>query len=57
LLPDSTSLNGSTGALSQLLVPFPQYAAGSGRTNGVIMQGNYGGKSYPIASMSGFRSG
>jgi len=46
LLPNSTSLNGSTVALSQLLVPFPQYPAGSGTTNGVIMQGNYGGKSY-----------
>jgi hypothetical protein len=46
LLPNSTSLNGSTVALSQLLVPFPQYPAGSGGTNGVIMQGNYAGESY-----------
>ncbi len=46
LLPNSTSLNGSTVALSQLLVPFPQYPAGSGTSNGVVMQGNYGGESY-----------
>jgi len=46
LLPNSTALNGSTVALSQLLVPFPQYPMGSGTTNGVIMQGNYGGESY-----------
>ena len=46
LLPNSTSLNGSTVALSQLLVPYPQYPAGSGSSNGVIMQGDYGGESY-----------
>ncbi len=46
LLPNSTALNGSTVALSQLLVPFPQYPMGSGTTNGVIEQGNYGGESY-----------
>jgi hypothetical protein len=46
LLPNSTSLNGSTVALGQLLVPYPQYPAGSGSSNGVIMQGNYGGESY-----------
>ncbi|HWB82591.1 MAG TPA: TonB-dependent receptor [Bryobacteraceae bacterium] len=46
LLPNSTSLNGSTVPLSQLLVPFPQYPAGSGSSNGVVMQGNFGGESY-----------
>ena len=46
LLPNSTSLNGSTVALSQLLVPFPQYPAGSGTSNGIVMGGNYGGESY-----------
>jgi hypothetical protein len=46
LLPNSTSLNGSTVALSQLLIPFPQYPAGSGTSGGIQMQGNYGGESY-----------
>jgi hypothetical protein len=46
LLPNSTSLNGSTVPLSQLLVPFPQYPAGSSTSNGIVMQGNFGGESY-----------
>jgi hypothetical protein len=46
LLPNSTSLNSSTVPLSQLLIPFPQYPAGSGTSNGIVMQGNYGGESY-----------
>jgi len=46
LLPNSTSLNGSTVALSQLLIPFPQYPAGSGTSNGIVMGGNYAGESY-----------
>jgi hypothetical protein len=46
MLPNSTSLNGSTVPLSQLLIPFPQFPAGSGTSNGVVMQGNYGGESY-----------
>jgi hypothetical protein len=46
LLPNSTSLNGSTVPLSQLLIPYPQYPAGSGTSNGVLRQGNYGGESY-----------
>ena len=33
LIPNSTALNGSTVPLSQLLVPFPQYPAGSGGSN------------------------
>jgi hypothetical protein len=46
LLPNSTSLNGSTVPLSQLLIPFPQYPAGSAGTNGILFQGNFGGESY-----------
>ena len=46
LIPNSTALNGSTVPLSQLLVPFPQYPAGSGGSNGVLFQGNFGGESY-----------
>jgi hypothetical protein len=42
LLPNSTSLNGSTVALSQLLVPFPQFPSGSG----VDMQDAGAGESY-----------
>jgi len=39
LVPNSTSLNGSTVSLQQLLIPFPQYPVGSGTSNGVIEQG------------------
>ncbi len=46
LLPNSTSLNGSTIPLQQLLAPFPQYPVGSGSTNGVILQGANFGSSY-----------
>ncbi len=46
LLPNSTSLNGSTVALQQLLIPFPQYPVGSGTSNGVVLQGNPAGSSY-----------
>jgi hypothetical protein len=46
LLPNSTSLNGSTVALSQLLVPFPQYPAGSGTSNGIVEQGANAFSSY-----------
>jgi hypothetical protein len=42
LLPNSTSLNGKTVSLTQLLVPYPQYPA----SNGVIMQGDTSGSSY-----------
>jgi hypothetical protein len=42
LLPNSTALNGTTVPLSQLLVPFPQFPAGTG----VVMQGNFAGGSY-----------
>ncbi|HWB85670.1 MAG TPA: carboxypeptidase-like regulatory domain-containing protein [Bryobacteraceae bacterium] len=38
LLPNSTSLNGSSVQLQQLLAPFPQYPVGSGTSNGIIMQ-------------------
>jgi hypothetical protein len=41
LLPGSTSLNGSTVALQQLLVPFPQFPV-----NGVTMQQDNAGSSY-----------
>jgi hypothetical protein len=46
LLPNSTSLNGSTVALDQLLIPFPQYPVGSGTTNGIQMQDSNAGESY-----------
>jgi hypothetical protein len=49
LLPNSSSLNGSTVALQQLLIPFPQYPAPGPPTstsNGVVMQGNTPGSSY-----------
>jgi hypothetical protein len=49
LVPNSTSLNGSTVALGQLLTPFPQYPAPSlpgSTSNGVVMQGNPAGESY-----------
>jgi hypothetical protein len=42
LLPNSSSLNGSTVALSQLLLPFPQFPSGSG----VDMQNSPSGESY-----------
>ena len=42
LLPNSTSLNGSTVALSQLLIPYPQYPSGTG----VDMQDSNAGESY-----------
>ncbi|MGD0774310.1 MAG: carboxypeptidase-like regulatory domain-containing protein [Candidatus Solibacter sp.] len=49
LLPNSSSLNGSTVALQQLLTPFPQYpvpSPPSSTSNGVVMQGNGAGSSY-----------
>jgi hypothetical protein len=46
LLPNSSSLNGSTVALDQLLIPFPQYPLGTGTSSGVIEQGSSGGSSY-----------
>ncbi len=42
LLPNSASLNGSTVALNQLLVPFPQFPAGTG----VVLQDANAGGSY-----------
>jgi hypothetical protein len=42
LLPNSSSLNGGTVALSQLLLPFPQFPSGSG----VDMQNAPSGESY-----------
>ncbi len=46
LLPNSSNLNGSTVALQQLLIPFPQYPLGSGTSNGLQEVGNGGGSSY-----------
>jgi hypothetical protein len=46
LIPNSTLLNGSTVALQQLLIPFPQYPLGSGTSNGMIMQADGFGSSY-----------
>ena len=51
LLPNSSALNGSTVALAQLLIPFPQYAVPAVPTpgtpaNGVIMEDNPAGSSY-----------
>jgi hypothetical protein len=51
LLPNSTSLNGSSVALGQLLIPYPQYtlpAVPSPGTpaNGVLLQENPAGSSY-----------
>jgi hypothetical protein len=46
LLPNSSNLNGSSVALQQLLIPFPQYPVGSGTTNGLQMAGNGAGSSY-----------
>jgi hypothetical protein len=49
LLPNSTSLNGSTVALDQLLIPYPQYPVPSppeSTSNGVVVQGNGAGSSY-----------
>jgi hypothetical protein len=48
LLPNSTSENGSTVALDQLLIPYPQYpvpSPPSTTANGVVMQGNSAGES------------
>jgi hypothetical protein len=42
LLPNSSSSNGATVGLSQLLVPFPQFPTGSG----VDLQDSNGGESY-----------
>ena len=39
LVPNSTSLNGSTVSLQQLLVKFPQYPLGAAASNGVVEQG------------------
>jgi len=49
LLPNSTSLNGSTVALQQMLIPFPQYpvpSAPSSTSNGVVQQYTNAGESY-----------
>jgi hypothetical protein len=49
LLPNSTSENGATVALDQLLLRFPQYPVPSppaSTTNGIVMQGNGAGESY-----------
>ena len=49
LLPNSSSLNGSTVALDQLLTPFPQYpvpGVPQSTSNGVLLQGNGAGSSY-----------
>jgi len=49
LLPNSTSLNGSTVALQQLLIPFPQYpvpGTPQSTSNGVLMQGANSGSSF-----------
>jgi hypothetical protein len=46
LLPNSTSLNGSTVALQQLLIPFPQYPVGSGTSNGMVLSGATAFSSY-----------
>jgi hypothetical protein len=49
LLPNSTSENGSTVQLDQLLLPYPQYPFPSppaSPSNGIVMQGNGAGSSY-----------
>jgi hypothetical protein len=51
LLPNSSSLNGSTVALDQLLIPYPQYAVPAVPTpgtpaSGVLLQENPAGGSY-----------
>jgi hypothetical protein len=46
LIPNNSSLNGSTVALQQLLAPFPQYPVGSGTSNGIVIQQNPAGESY-----------
>jgi hypothetical protein len=49
LIPNSSALNGSTVALQQLLIPFPQYpvpGTPASTSNGVLMQGNGAGSSY-----------
>jgi hypothetical protein len=49
LLPNSSSLNGATVALDQLLTPFPQYpvpGAPQSTSNGVVLQGANAGSSY-----------
>lgn len=42
----SGTLNSSTVAVQQLLLPFPQYPVGSGTSNGIVMNGNNAGSSY-----------
>ena len=46
LVPNATSLNGSTVNLAQLLIPFPQYPLGSGSSNGIVEQSRPVGSSY-----------
>lgn len=49
LVPNSSALNGSTVALQQLLIPFPQYpvpGTPASTSNGLLMQGNGAGSSY-----------
>ncbi len=49
ILPNSTSQNGPTVALDQLLIPFPQYPVPgppSSTSSGIVMQGNTPGSSY-----------
>ena len=49
LFPTISSLNGSTIALRQLLIPFPQYpvpGTPQSNSNGVVMVGDNGGSSY-----------
>jgi hypothetical protein len=42
----SGNLNGSTVAVQQLLLPFPQYPVGTGTSSGVVMTANNAGSSY-----------
>ena len=42
----SGTLNGSTVALQQLLIPYPQYPVGAGTSSGVLEVGNNAGSSY-----------
>ncbi len=49
LLPNASSLNGSTVQLQQLLIPFPQYPVPtppSSTSNGILLQQNPAGSSY-----------
>ncbi len=49
LLPNTSSLNGNTVALRQLLTPYPQYPVPTppqSTSNGVVMQGANAGSSY-----------